>query len=457
MTSAAPPAIQQAGALDAESPGAAQYYCPNCRVELRQLHGRQLGCSRCARLYASLGGIWCLVSEPSFWRALWVGRLDEYRSRARLEIEHLSAAAQRQGSSERTGRRIAHLRSGLEAQLSALSEHLQVFDDGAARAPLPASFSSGPAPVLKCYENLFRDWSWGNDEAGECLRLVQRLVSADLGRLVVYGAGAARLALDVHTTYGPRWTVALDLNPFPLLVAARLVRGEEVWLPEFPVGPHSEREVVVTQALRCTSAVGSTFNLAFADLLRPPFAPGSIDTVLTSWVIDAVDVDFRETARAIGHVLRSGGTWLNIGPLRFDRNWPEAYSIEEVHEIVIESGFELTASFRERIDYFNSPHSGSARRETVFCFAARKVADVPRQSVSSVYPNWLLNPHEPIPLTANTIALRRSSILTHGVLSLVDGQRTLYGIAERLGSNWQRPPGDLLDPLRAFFARLPLE
>lgn len=437
--------------------GAPPLWCPSCREPLVAVVALQLTCPRCLRIYGNLGGVWCTVPEPGFWQSLWRDRLDDYRKRAELELEQLEVAAAREGSSETGRRRMARVRAGLEGQLTALSGHLQVLTRSAPGVPLPVPPAPGALAVIKCYENLFRDWAWGAKEAEQSLALVQRLIANDVGRLAVYGAGAARLAVDLHTTAKPEWTVALDLNPFPLLVAAHLIEGKEVTLPEFPVGPHSEDDVVVWQALRCASDVGSTFSLAFADLLQPPFAPGSLDTVVTSWVIDALDVDLRVTARAIAHVLRPGGTWLNVGPLRFDRNLAEAYSIEEVHEIAGEAGFGLTDSFRERIDYFSSPHSGSSRRETVFGFSARKCRDVPLHGVTGVFPSWLLNPGEPIPSSQGLVALRRSYVLMNGVLSLVDGKRTLKDVAQVLGAKWELPPATLLEPLRVFFARLNLQ
>ncbi len=71
----------------------------------------------------------------------------------------------------------------------------------------------------------------------------------------------------------------------------------------------------------------------FADALEPPFAPGTLDTVLTPWFIDAVNADLRQTLTAINRALRLGGTWLNVGPLRFDGALSSSYVMEDVREI----------------------------------------------------------------------------------------------------------------------------
>ncbi len=119
---------------------------------------------------------------------------------------------------------------------------------------MPMAAQVAAPAVLKCYENLFRDWAWGGEECASFLSLVERLVVEPLGRLAVYGAGAARLAVDVHRRFDHELTLAIDLNPFPLLIADALLRGERVTLPEFPVAPLSDRDVVVERELAARRA-----------------------------------------------------------------------------------------------------------------------------------------------------------------------------------------------------------
>ncbi len=421
------------------------------------IEGEALVCTRCERRFPKFGGVWCLVREPEPWASAWSRRCDSYVELAQQKLRELEGQLQRPGLSPRTRRRMHRLSAGLAEQRDQLAQHFAALGrrtSTPAHSAIPLVLPSGNPPVLKCYENLFRDWSWGAAEAAQSLELVRRLAPAPLGKLAVYGAGAARLAVDVHTALVPERTVALDLNPFPLLVAARLLQGEAVSLPEFPVGPHTDEDVVVGQTLRCTSDVGSRFCLAFADALRPPFAPASLDTVLTSWVVDALDASFVQTALSINHVLRAGGTWINVGPLRFDGPLVEAFSIEEVLEITQARGFELLKRETHVLDYFHSPHSGSRRAEAVFCFAARKLVDVAEPVTEGVRAAWLLDPNQPVVLGERASALRRNSIVTIGVLSLVDGRRSLMDIARALGEQWRVPPESLVEPLRELFAQL---
>jgi hypothetical protein len=179
-----------------------------------------------------------------------------------------------------------------------------------------------------------------------------------------------------------------------------------------------------------------------------------------------VDADLEETAASIRRVLREGGVWLNLGPLRFKRDLPRQYTIEEIWEIVGEQGFELVSREREDVPYFDSPVSGSRRTETVFGFAARRTdgtggnlrdssAAAPR--IRSQLADWITDPRRPIPVRPSLMALGRKSMFTAGAISLVDGQRSLVDVASEIGRATGVDPGTLLDQLRAFFAMLPPE
>ena len=54
-----------------------------------------------------------------------------------------------------------------------------------------------------------------------------RAIPEGLQRLAVYGAGAGRLAADIHQHLrARRRRFALDVNPLPFLIADRLLAGE---------------------------------------------------------------------------------------------------------------------------------------------------------------------------------------------------------------------------------------
>jgi hypothetical protein len=394
------------------------------------------------------------VPDPVLWRAVWINRLAAFVSETEGSLQEWRAEAGAENVLPRTRARIEAV---IEACQQQRSEVERLFEDVTRgdRQLLPTPAESGAQNLLELEENVFRDWAWGQAEVDATRAIVTRLVREPLGRLAAYGVGAARLAVDVHQALAPAETWAIDLNPLPLLVAARLLRGETVVLPEFPVAPHSDRGVVIPHQLRSSIRPRAGFALVIADAFQPPFAPGSLNTVLTSWFVDANGRDFRETAAAVNRALRNGGTWLNVGPLRFKHSLGTTYTIEEIWDLATDAGFELIDRSRDDIPYFDSPASGSRRIETVFSFAARKTAEAHPPAPSAEEPPWIADPARPIPLTEGLVAFGRKSVFAGSVISLIDGRRSLDDVAAEMGRLWGFDAPRIRDQLRAFFATLP--
>jgi len=434
------------------------FVCPRCHAALEGA-GDGSRCSSCGTAYPLVGDLPCLLDDPPLWRALWKSRLDDYLGAIGQRLVTLAAEADAPNLLERTRQRIRHVYGAVEHDRQALVElFAELVPKETAGAPqhLPgADPRSGEAPVIEYTEHLFRDYSWGAAEADSALGVVKRLASQPLGKTAVYGVGTGRLALDVQRELGAELTLGFDIHPLPLLVAARLFRGETVELHEYPLAPHSAQATAVRQKLRSPAKTPDGVVLAFADALRPPLAPGSLDTVITPWFIDAVAADVRETAAAVSRALRSGGTWLNFGPLRFRGTLSRQYVIDEVHELVSASSFELGTRFSEDVPYFHSPHSGNHRTDRVFAFAATKKGEAAELPPPTLFAPWLSDTRLPIPVSPAFAGLERTSILTVGILSMIDGRRSIVDIAAALAQQWGVPPAVLVAELRPFLARLP--
>ena len=89
-------------------------------------------------------------------------------------------------------------------------------------------------------------------------RSTRRSAAANPGRMLVVGAGAGRLAYDVHARRRPATLVAADLNPLMMIVARRMFSGGRVELYEFPVAPRDLASHAVLRDLRapCTGGPG---------------------------------------------------------------------------------------------------------------------------------------------------------------------------------------------------------
>ena len=119
------------------------------------------------------------------------------------------------------------------------------------------------------------------------------------------------------------------------------------------------------------------------------------------------------------------------------------------------SAFTLRSSSQSDVSYFDSPHSGSRRLETVFTFCAGKIGEAAPASLPAPAAPWVSDPRLPIPVSPPLVAIASTSIFTASALGLIDGTRSMADIADALGRNWQIQPAQMLDQLRAFFAKLP--
>jgi SAM-dependent methyltransferase len=408
------------------------------------------------------------MPDPALWRARWMGRFREYVGATERRVAELRLEADGPSLLTITRSRVTRVVDAIERQRVAVSERFARLGEPGEQAQLNvalSALSSGEPPetLLKCYEHLFRDWCWGQAENDQALSLVASAlaqresgVAASLGRLAVYGAGAGRLAVDVHQRFASDRTFAVDVNPLPLLVAQELLRGGEAELPEFPVGPHSDDGFVQAQRLRGPGELRPGFQLVFADAFSPPFAVGSLDTLLTPWFIDAVEPELPHTLAALSRVLRPGGYWVNFGPLRFDGRMASRYMLEDVLELAEQAGFERPVPIKADVSYFDAPHSGSRRIETVFAFAVRKLKNAPELGEAAVPhgPSWVRDPNLNIPLGEELGNLKRATVFHAGVLSMIDGSRSIRDIAATLGQQWRQNPEQLVPTLQALLERL---
>ena len=69
------------------------------------------------------------------------------------------------------------------------------------------------------------------------------------------GAGAGRLAYDIHMRWGPPLTIAADFNPLLLFVARDVAQGGVVELYEFPIAPRTIADHAILRALQAPAPV----------------------------------------------------------------------------------------------------------------------------------------------------------------------------------------------------------
>jgi hypothetical protein len=288
---------------------------------------------------------------------------------------------------------------------------------------------------------IFRDWSWDtaeSDSVAECVRSVLRKRRAFAPtRVLSLGAGACRLAYDFHRRHSPGISVALDANPLLLCVAARVLHGDTVTLPEFPRAPLNKASFAVTRSCAAPEPLrDGRFALVLGDLLDAPFKTGAFDTVSTSGVLDSAPQDLRELVRVVNRLLESGGTWLNTGPIAFThRNEAWRYSDEEVVELVAANGFDVVATDRHAIPWLQSPASAVGCIVHSLSFCAVKTGEAaPAERAQD--PPWLLDTRRSVPDLDELVVSATQRLVQAQILGAVDGRRSVAEIAQLVAKRY---------------------
>jgi hypothetical protein len=282
------------------------------------------------------------------------------------------------------------------------------------------------------YANIHRDWVWGEAENAASLKQIRAVLHdhADLGNVLVLGAGAGRLAYDVHTNITCASTVALNFNPLLMLVAKTVTGGESLKLHEFPIAPLALEDDAILRTLSAPEPVDDNFHLVFGDALRPPFADNSFDTVITPWLIDVITEDLPIFGARINNLLKENGRWVNFGSLAFSSpQRSRCYSPEETKTIVAEAGFSAPYVSQATIPYMCSPASRHGRQERVFTFSAYKERAVDKPERHKSLPDWIVTGKEPVPLSPSFKQQAMTTQIYSFIMSLIDGKRSIKEMA----------------------------
>ncbi len=436
--------------------------CPRCdKTPLAENDG-VYSCKACKIDFPSIDGIPWMFAEPQASLGEWRGRLQFALQSLSQETASLDAELKDKDLRPLTRRRIERYRKATDSHRRKLQKLLQPVDvqslQGnyesylAMRTRLPADQG-----LNTYYANVHRDWSWGDDENRASLKQLQSVLheSAELGNVLVLGAGAGRLAYDLHMRMDCATTVAMDFNPLLLLIARTVVNGDTLKMYEFPIAPRSLEDDAVLRTLSAPEVVRDGFHLVLGDALRAPFAPESFDTVVTPWLIDIIAEDLPTLAARINTLLKPEGRWVNFGSLAFAT--PERarrYSPEETKAIVAESGFSDPYVSEATIPYMCSPASRHGRQERVFSFSAYKERSLKAPPRHRALPDWIVTGKEPVPLTQAFRSQAMTTQIYSFMMSLIDGKRSIEDMAVILEKQQLMTRAEAEPAIRSFLTKM---
>jgi hypothetical protein len=438
------------------------FACPRCDKTPLASTSNGFRCSACKVDYPDVGGIPWLFAEPG-------ASLGEWRNRLHFSLQQSSSESQRIQAALSDGNVHELTRQRLQRQVDANDEHrrmlreilepLDIHSMQASHESYLALRTRLPLDqgIQTYYPNIHRDWAWGAAENEASFKEIEHVAEAGgaPGDTLILGAGACRLAYDIHMRLATARTIAMDFNPLLLLVAQRVLTGDPTELYEFPLAPRSIEDFAVLRTLSAPEPVRENFHLVFGDVLRPPFAKGSFDTVVTPWVIDIVNEELPIQAARINNLLKPGGRWLNFGSVAFDH--PERarrYSTEEILAIVEQSGFSAPEIRDTEIPYMCSPASRHGRRETVFTFSATRTGDVPQPARHKALPDWIVTGKEAVPLLKSFRSQALSTQIHSYIMSLIDGKRNIGEMAKILEQQKLMTRQEAEPAIRTFLTRM---
>jgi uncharacterized protein YbaR (Trm112 family)/SAM-dependent methyltransferase len=351
--------------------------CPTCRRNLDVGSGEEpIACSGCSSGYPRVSGIPVLLPNAEEHVALWRRQLALLDQSGQLAAAALKTAGYESGLTEATRARLTALAQAVADQVNDITCIFRpVLGAGATTA-----VGGLPRGIVEYSGYSYRDWAWPavgyreNDQA--CAELGRLLAGRKLGRMLVFGAGACGLAYELHLRHDAFETVALDIDPYLLVIGERVVRGESLRLTEASHRWIEADDISRHWQLKAGSGpVGpEAFRCVFADGLAPPFANESFDTAVTSWFIDQVPRDLRAFFGTLRRLLRPGGRWLNQGPLLYPEQTPfeRRYSREELFDLARAAGLTVDDWSRTAQRYLCSPLTGNGKLESVLSFVATR-------------------------------------------------------------------------------------
>ncbi|MGE0174165.1 MAG: hypothetical protein AB7T49_15315 [Oligoflexales bacterium] len=396
-------------------------------------------CQTCHANFPIHDGIPWFYAKPAVTYSDWQNRFGYLLAVLNSEAESIKVELTQENLRKSTEKR---LRQYLQSKVEQIKELQKILSPLQLKAPGPVDYHialKNKLPenqtLMSYYPNVFRDWSWETDENKLCLEALATVITEPekLGTMAVLGAGACRLPADVHIQFKPEATIAVDINPFLFYVAKRVLDGRNVTAYEFPIAPLDAASFSVKQKCQYDGPKLPNFFFLFADAMNPSFKDGSLDTILTPWLIDVVPQDFPSFARQVNRPLKTGGKWINFGSVSFNSSKQgQCYSRDEIAEIVAQSGFRVTTIKAVDIPYMQSPHSAQKRFENVFCFEAEKVSEVGTVADFNYLPDWLTDETKGVPKLEKFAQLISVNQTFNVVVGLIDGNRSVTQIAEQV-------------------------
>lgn len=408
--------------------------CPNCGSGIDGgLNADTLACSTCNTNHFSLNGVPCLFPAGAHHKKIWQHQAGMMQAQGQQGLAQVQEAISRYDVTTQTRERLVGTFTALEASQAMT---LALLAGAGVEPKLDEQMAQmNPGDLAEYYDLILRDWAWPGDENSAALaRVLDSLPQACAPqRILVLGAGAARLSWDLHCALKPQSTVALDSNPLLLIVADTLIhQRQSIELAEFKTFPQVNKDTTRTWVLQPPEDPQNLRDSWFAlgaNAWRTPLVPAAFDLIVTPWFIDVNGGDVRDTIAVVSQLMKPGGRWVNSGPLLFTRHLPleQKYQASEIKEFLSLSNFTLESELVTEGDHLDSPLEVRKQHEQLwtFCVRSPEAASLAEFESGELAP-WLIMHHLPVP--SYTYVTAQEHPLIDAILALIDGRRSINDI-----------------------------
>lgn len=425
--------------------------CPGCSGDL-DLSAPVLRCRSCGQAYPRLGSIPVLLSEPLAYLASCRRQLDRLERQVKRTVRDIQEQLQAADVLPLTRKRC---KITIEAVAGQLADVRAILEPGLPGIPRPetrtprsplARAEAAPA-TLHHLPYLYRDWGWPSEAEGEneqaLFTVEEMLGDTGPGRTLVMGAGACRLAYDIHHRYPDAELMVMDLDPVLFAAAHAVTHGESLTIREANLEMGDMNQAVREWSLAAPQGPvdDARFHFLIADAVDPPLDPGVFDTVLTPWFIDQGPEDARDLISTLHRLLKPGGRWVNLGPLRYDLEIlaSRRYAREELFDLAERAGFRVGPWKSATVPYLVSRLNGRGKLEWVLAFTATRLETPATGHPHVGPPPWLVFRHLPIPTFEGQTLFWSEASMIRMVVSSIDGRRTLDDIARLVAERADQP------------------
>jgi len=207
--------------------------CPRCDKTPLSFDDGQFGCEACKIDFPDIDGIPWMFADPDASLGEWRNRLQFALQQLHNEISGLECELKDKELRPLTRRRVERYKKSTEQHRRSLQKLLKPVDLQSTNANYESYLAlrtrlPSDQGLNTYYANIHRDWCWGDEENKASLKQIRSVLHdhAELGDVLVLGAGAGRLAYDIHRKLNCTRVVAMDFNPLLMLIAKAMAQGD---------------------------------------------------------------------------------------------------------------------------------------------------------------------------------------------------------------------------------------